>query len=419
MIKKTLYTLFTIFYIVVVHSPLALASAVTGLPNLDSNDFYSLQNNTPLYDQDAACSTSGGTTPASPTGPGTLPKIIPEPYNGAFTEGANKHNVAPALIAAIFTEENFTTTPLSQIAQTWAAFPSRHPDPNSGWHTNQYDTEGAFQFIPSTWAEYGNGGDPQNITDAAAGAANYLATNGATLNHTPANWYNAIFDYNHADWYVKAVMAYYNFYNTGATNTTVITTPPTTTTTTSDCGSGGTGGVVDVSCNGSTPAGTTGLSTTRQQIVCVAKQELSLWSSGQLKPGTNAYFKYSDNRPEEWCADFASWVYNQAGDPLGPAGSNGPSWDVPYVGNMIIPPQSASKFTYHPIGGYTPMPGDLAIHGTAHVNIVVAVDGSTVTLVGGDQSGYSFPDNIVSEYPIAISDLADDDPAITGFLSPN
>ncbi len=172
-----------------------------------------------------------------------------------------------------------------------------------------------------------------------------------------------------------------------------------------------------VSCNNS---GVTskGTNTLRNGIVCLAEQQLHLWESGQLKPGTNAYFKYTNNRSEEWCADFASWIYNQAGYPLGPAGSYGPSWDIPYVGNLVVPPQDASKFTYHSVAsGYTPQPGDLAIHGNQHVNIVIKVSGSTITMIGGDQGTPNFQNNFVSEY--SVNSPASDPVPITGYVSPN
>jgi membrane-bound lytic murein transglycosylase B len=36
-----------------------------------------------------------------------------------------------------------------------------------------------MQFLPSTWAHYGLGGDVWNNHDAILGAAHYLAANGA------------------------------------------------------------------------------------------------------------------------------------------------------------------------------------------------------------------------------------------------
>jgi hypothetical protein len=65
---------------------------------------------------------------------------------------------------------------------------------------------GPMQFIASTWAQYGvdaDGDGPANRwdpADAIYGAANYLRASGA-----PANYTQAIYAYNHADWYVREV----------------------------------------------------------------------------------------------------------------------------------------------------------------------------------------------------------------------
>jgi cell wall-associated NlpC family hydrolase len=67
---------------------------------------------------------------------------------------------------------------------------------------------GWMQFLPSSWETYGvdaNGDgvkDPYNPEDAIFAAASYLHTAGM-----PADTYNAIFAYNHADWYVSEVLA--------------------------------------------------------------------------------------------------------------------------------------------------------------------------------------------------------------------
>jgi membrane-bound lytic murein transglycosylase B len=67
---------------------------------------------------------------------------------------------------------------------------------------------GWMQFLPSTWDMYGvdaNGDgvrDPYNPEDAIFAAARYLSAAGM-----PADTYNAIFAYNHADWYVAEVLA--------------------------------------------------------------------------------------------------------------------------------------------------------------------------------------------------------------------
>jgi cell wall-associated NlpC family hydrolase/soluble lytic murein transglycosylase-like protein len=67
---------------------------------------------------------------------------------------------------------------------------------------------GWMQFMPSSWETYGvdaNGDgvkDPYNPEDAIFAAASYLHTAGM-----PADTYDAIFSYNHADWYVSEVLA--------------------------------------------------------------------------------------------------------------------------------------------------------------------------------------------------------------------
>jgi Transglycosylase SLT domain/Peptidase family M23 len=72
---------------------------------------------------------------------------------------------------------------------------------------------GWMQFIPSSWEMYGldaNGDgrkDPYNPVDAICAAANYLQAAGAE-----DNLYDAIFAYNHADWYVQEVLLYARAY---------------------------------------------------------------------------------------------------------------------------------------------------------------------------------------------------------------
>src|ERR1700693_355362 len=61
----------------------------------------------PFYDSSLAGSNGCSASTSSVSVPaGTLPSFIPEPYNGAFTQGANNNKVAPALVAAIFSEEH-------------------------------------------------------------------------------------------------------------------------------------------------------------------------------------------------------------------------------------------------------------------------------------------------------------------------
>ena len=67
---------------------------------------------------------------------------------------------------------------------------------------------GPMQFMPTTWETSGvdgNGDGVANIMDpedAIPAAANYLEDGGA-----PQDWYRALYSYNHADWYVRKVLA--------------------------------------------------------------------------------------------------------------------------------------------------------------------------------------------------------------------
>jgi len=69
--------------------------------------------------------------------------------------------------------------------------------------------EGPMQFMPATWAEYAvdadGDGDPSiwEAADAVPAAADLLCANGAG---NPATLASAIYQYNHADWYVQLVL---------------------------------------------------------------------------------------------------------------------------------------------------------------------------------------------------------------------
>jgi hypothetical protein len=69
--------------------------------------------------------------------------------------------------------------------------------------TSYAGAQGPMQFIPSTWAVYGMGGDVNDPHDAIMGAANYLHRSGA-----PADYRRALHAYNHAWPYVDAILLY-------------------------------------------------------------------------------------------------------------------------------------------------------------------------------------------------------------------
>ena len=120
----------------------------------------------------------------------TLPDFrtrAPEPADRLlrfFEEGQRRFGVAWQTLAAVMLIE----TRMGRIASNSSA-----------------GAQGPMQFIPSTWAAYGLGGDVRDERDAVLGAANYLHANGA-----PGNDREALFHYNPVPAYVAAVTGYAN-----------------------------------------------------------------------------------------------------------------------------------------------------------------------------------------------------------------
>ena len=132
------------------------------------------------------------TSGAGPVGPPAPAADIPTFQAAAVHFGLGSQG--PSILAAINeVETNFDTSNL--------------PGVHSG--ANSAGAEGAMQFEPGTWKEYGilapggaNPASPYDETDAVWSAANLLHSSGA-----PADWQSAIFDYNHAGWYVSEVLS--------------------------------------------------------------------------------------------------------------------------------------------------------------------------------------------------------------------
>ncbi|MFB4298446.1 NlpC/P60 family protein [Actinomadura sp. NTSP31] len=91
---------------------------------------------------------------------------------------------------------------------------------------NSAGAAGPMQFLADTWATYGIDGDHDghtdryNPADAIYGAAHYLCANHA--GQGGRHLYQAIWQYNHADWYVHQVLTQAAAY---ATTTPATTTP--------------------------------------------------------------------------------------------------------------------------------------------------------------------------------------------------
>jgi hypothetical protein len=135
-------------------------------------------------------------------------------------------------------------------------------------------------------------------------------------------------------------------------------------------------------------------------VICIALNEYNEhWLAGPaLSISDLDYFTtYTEGRHENWCADFVSWVYNQAGYPI-----SGSSTDWDWPGVALIHSSAINGnigFTWHAAGsGYTPQPGDLVPlsspgNSDYHIEMVVSVNGPTITYIAGDTGNHLlFPD---------------------------
>ena len=69
--------------------------------------------------------------------------------------------------------------------------------------TSTAGAQGPMQFLPGTWARYGEGGDINSARDSILAAGRYLKAHGA-----PEDMAKALYAYNRADRYVRAVTRY-------------------------------------------------------------------------------------------------------------------------------------------------------------------------------------------------------------------
>src|SRR4051794_12788340 len=178
---------------------------------------------------------SGGVTAPSANGGGDQP--LPEGSNGGsqFSEGGAPTAANPTTTIAPFGPApigvpNFVIDsfeippfllPIYQACGTeygipWEVLASINKIETAfGTNTNvsSAGAVGWMQFLPSSWEAFGldaNGDgkkDPYNPVDAICAAAHYLKLAGGNK-----DLYQAIFAYNHADWYVQEVLLYARAY---------------------------------------------------------------------------------------------------------------------------------------------------------------------------------------------------------------
>lgn len=120
--------------------------------------------------------------------------------------------------------------------------------------------------------------------------------------------------------------------------------------------------------------GTTG----GKRVACFAQQQWTTWQSGS--PGHEALLTtYTAGAPyEEWCADFVSYIYKQAGYPF--TGGETDGWDENNANNI-----QNMGFTMHYAADYVPQPGDVAYfdYEGGHVEVVVS-GGKIPTFIYGN-----------------------------------
>jgi hypothetical protein len=118
-----------------------------------------------------------------------------------------------------------------------------------------------------------------------------------------------------------------------------------------------------------------------EKIACYAEKEWTQWQSGTPSHET-LLNTYTDGAPyEEWCADFVSYIYKEAGYPFTGGETNG--WDENIASNI-----QNMGFTLHAASSnYIPQPGDVAYFDYAggHVEIVVS-GGHNPTFIYGNSA---------------------------------
>ena len=120
---------------------------------------------------------SGGRRKLKEAEPGSLAELI-----GFYREAQARYGIASNYLAAI----NLVETKFGRVRSDSVA-----------------GAKGPMQFIPTTWAIYGNGGDIHDPHDAILAAANLLHHNGA-----PPRYARALRAYNPSGLYVDAVTKY-------------------------------------------------------------------------------------------------------------------------------------------------------------------------------------------------------------------
>lgn len=133
---------------------------------------------------------------------------------------------------------------------------------------------------------------------------------------------------------------------------------------------------------------TTDLNETQKRIIKITHTEYN------KRPISfdSTVLKYTDGNKESWCADYTSWVLKEADQPL--VNPTSGYWRIPGV--LTLQQYFIQTGRYKKAGTYTPKTGDLAIYigdktldgrSRQHTNIVLKVEGVTMTTIGGNERG--------------------------------
>ncbi len=172
------------------------------------------------------------------------------------------------------------------------------------------------------------------------------------------------------------------------------------------------------------------LTAVRARIVSVAESQLG-YRTDPAHSYCNVYSAYWGQgsacghglRAEEWCADFAAWVWHHAGVQFTYGFATG---DVD-SGAASFYTWAVAHGTWHPAGsGYQPRPGDVAVYGldTAtdvadHVAVVTSFTprqrGPDVVNGDGDRTGYSVVETGTDQYK---ADAPGGAALLSGYASP-
>jgi hypothetical protein len=129
----------------------------------------------------------------------TLMTALGAAVPGHEVAGANTDEIPPDHLVVMRAAASETCGVPWQVIAAIAKVESNF---GSNMATSTAGAIGYGQFLPSSWAAFGNGGDPYDYRDAIPAIARYLCAHGA-----PHDLRRAVWAYNHLDSYVEMVLA--------------------------------------------------------------------------------------------------------------------------------------------------------------------------------------------------------------------